>query len=820
MRNLFLVCLLGVCTLASGQTNSVTSGNWNDITVWSPATVPGSTTNVNVNHPLTINQDIVISTGDYVVNSNATDLPGGTAYNLSVGGQGLFDVYGYVVFEGTTTTAGGGANYAALTVRNGATLVVGATAINNKSTITVEAGGTLIINGNLTIDDNQGSFTISGVLQVNGNLSIPQGNIQIDGTGDVFTTGTVFSTGSSVIYGSTGDCDSGPCSGRNLCNSFDNVIQGNQTICSGSLPGLITNLDNDGVSGTATYSWQFSTTSSSTGFTTIAAAAASTYQSTALSNTIWVRRVIVDGSPSCTGTSAPVKITVTPAGGWIGTTSDWNTASNWCNNAVPTATTDVEITTGVPFQPVISAGAVCRNLTINSGASVTINGANSLDLKGNLTNNGTLTVNSSTISFTGTALQTISGTALNIFHNLTINNTSGLTPAIRVGGVNNVAVNNTLVLTAGLIDLNGYNMTIGSSAASPGSITYTAGRFYGGNLMRWYNSSPKSIGATDGFFPVGTATDYRPLFVGNAGLTTGGTIRVSHTGIAGSTNVAFTDGVAVQKRSNSFWSIATANGMAGGGNPFSLRVEGTGFGTIQEVVDLRLTQFSAGVGSSSTNFGTISNPQVNRVSIPLTGIDNDNFYISSIDGTNTTLPIELTSFKAHVEGTQVKLLWTTASEINNDFFTVERLRPEGGFDAIETVDAHGTVKHEQSYFAYDRNPLKGINYYRLKQTDFDGTTSYSEIISVEVNETENRLEVYPNPSRHEDITVNMNGLKPGQQVRLTIYSAQQAIVFTSLETADLNGSLHARIPTRGWSPGAYVLLIPTPVPALRKIVIR
>lgn len=804
--------------LANAQTNSVTSGNWNDITVWSTGVVPINTTNANVNHPLTINQDITISTGDYTINSNATDLPLGTAFNLSVGGQGVFDVYGYVVFEGTASTTGGGPNDATLIVRNGGTLVVGATSINNKSIILVEAGGTLIVNGNLTIDDNQGSFTISGLLQVNGNLSIPQGNIQIDGTGDVFTTGTVFSTGSSIIFGSTGDCDSGPCSGRNLCSTFDNVIQGNQTICSGSVPGLITNLDSDGVSGAATYSWQFSTTSSSTGFSTIGAAAAPTYQSTALSNTIWVRRVITDAG--CTGTSAPVKITVTPSGGWIGTTSDWNTASNWCSNTVPTATTDVEITTGVPFQPIIGATAVCRNLTINSGASVTITGSNSLDIKGNLTNNGTLTVNTSTISFTGTAMQTISGTSLNIFHNLTINNTSGLTPAIRIGGINNVAVNNALVLTAGLIDLNSYNLTIGASTASPGSITYTAGRFYGGNLMRWYTNTAKGIGSVEGFFPIGTSADYRPLFVGNAALTTGGTIRVSHTGIAGSVNVAFTDGVAVQKRSNSFWSIATANGLAGGGNPFSLRVEGTGFGTIQEIIDLRLTQVSSAVGSAAANAGTILNPQVNRSSVTLANIDNDNFYISSIDGTNTTLPIELVSFTAWETNGLVKLSWKTEAELNNDFFTVERMTDNLLFDQVAEVNGSGTSNDYHEYAAYDRKPKRGINYYRLKQTDFDGTATYSEIISVFVEQTGDVLSVYPNPSQRQDIFVSLKALTPGKQVTLDVYSAQQALVFSIDLVADASGEIETGIPSAQWAQGMYVLRTTAYPDRIQRIIIR
>lgn len=803
MRNLLLFFLLGLSTLASAQTNSTTSGNWNDASVWSTGVVPIDITNANINHPLTINQDVIIASGDYIVNSNAIDLTGGIAYNLSVGGAGVFDVRGYVVFEGTGTTAGGGPNDATLIVRNGATLVLGATSINNKSIIIVEAGGTLIINGNLTIDDNQGSFTIGGTLQVNGNLSIPQGNIQIDGAGDVFTTGTVFSTGSSIIFGSTGDCDTGPCSGRNLCSTFDNVIGANQTVCSGATPALLTNIDNDGVSGTAVYGWEISTTSSSSGYTTISLASAPTYQPPALTTTTWFRRVITDAS--CTGTSAPIKITVTPAGGWIGTTSNWHTASNWCSGVVPTATTDVEISAGVPFQPVISAGAVCRNLTINSGASVTISASNSLDIKGNLTNSGTLTVNTSTVSFTGTTLQTISGTSVNTFNNLTLNNTSGLTPGIRIGGINNVAVNNALVFTAGLVDLNGYSITIGSSTASPGSITYTAGRFYGGNVMRWFNATAKALGAIEGFFPVGSPTDYRPFYVGHTALTTGGTVRVSHTGILGGQDVSFLDnGITVVRRSNSYWTMATANGLAAAGTPFSLRGEGTGFGSIQFVSDVRMTQVGSAAGMPGTNGGVPTNPQVLRNTLGPADVNNDNFYFGAILNINTTLPIELTSFTAMASGGVVELNWVTESELNNDFFTVERMNGESLFEPLEVVNGNGTVNSRHSYTAYDRNPKNGDNYYRLKQTDFDGTSTYSKVVTVKVNEAES-LNVYPNPVNSEDISIKMKNLKPGEVITFDIFSIQQAKIFSATVIADGAGTIHLQAPTAQWRSGMYVL---------------
>lgn len=117
------------------------------------------------------------------------------------------------------------------------------------------------------------------------------------------------------------------------------------------------------------------------------------------------------------------------AGTWTGTTStDWNTASNWCGG-IPNTTTNVVINSG-GNQPIIgSAGGVCHDLTLGSGASLTINGTSTLSLSGSWSNSGTFTKNSSTVTFNGTnSTQTLSGTTT--FNNLTIDHSgSGVVSA-------------------------------------------------------------------------------------------------------------------------------------------------------------------------------------------------------------------------------------------------------------------------------------------------------------------------------------------------------------------------------------------------------
>jgi hypothetical protein len=110
-----------------------------------------------------------------------------------------------------------------------------------------------------------------------------------------------------------------------------------------------------------------------------------------------------------------------------------------------------------------------------------------------------------------------------------------------------------------------------------------------------------------------------------------------------------------------------------------------------------------------------------------------------LKGTVTVLPIELLEFKGRRFTDHSSLLeWSTASETNNDFFTLERSQNMFQFEEIVTVDGAGTSNSVNNYSFIDDDPFAGISYYRLKQTDYDGKFAYSEIISI-TNENEAEL---------------------------------------------------------------------------------
>lgn len=95
-----------------------------------------------------------------------------------------------------------------------------------------------------------------------------------------------------------------------------------------------------------------------------------------------------------------------------------------------------------------------------------------------------------------------------------------------------------------------------------------------------------------------------------------------------------------------------------------------------------------------------------------------------------TLPITLLYFKASNSESAIDLTWTTSSEINNDYFTIERSLDGEQFSALKHLPGAGNSNTNLNYTCRDERPVQGRNYYRLKQTDFDGNYSYSDPVAV------------------------------------------------------------------------------------------
>lgn len=118
------------------------------------------------------------------------------------------------------------------------------------------------------------------------------------------------------------------------------------------------------------------------------------------------------------------------------------------------------------------------------------------------------------------------------------------------------------------------------------------------------------------------------------------------------------------------------------------------------------------------------------------------------------LPIELISFTATPNQNKVDLKWITASETNNDYFTIEKTKDGHTFEFVSQVDGAGNSTSRLNYISEDLNPYQGVSYYRLKQTDFNGQFTYSHLVAVEFkNNTNFDINVYPNPNDGEEVAI-------------------------------------------------------------------
>ncbi|MFV8465401.1 T9SS sorting signal type C domain-containing protein [Flavobacterium sp. LB1P62] len=322
--NVIIFLLFAFSVKTNGQTS--TSGGayiWSTATSWTPTVVPADAINVIVNNPLTLDQNLTIGTGNYTFNQDVTDQPGGSNYNLTnLNASGSLTIASGTTTIGGVTNIGGNATFT-LTVKSGATLIIGTSGstsnnflIGNKASITIEQGATFIVYGNIVNSNSTGAFIVNGLLQVYGDYITDNGNIDISGTtGQFYTTGAMTTQGSSSqIYGSSNNCISN-CSGTSLgCGTSnpDNaytakIAPQSQTVCSG---GTITTMTFTTDAPSPTYQWEYCLTAGGT-YSTILGQTSSSYAPSSLTVTTWYRVKYTSSASGCgTKYSAPIPVYV------------------------------------------------------------------------------------------------------------------------------------------------------------------------------------------------------------------------------------------------------------------------------------------------------------------------------------------------------------------------------------------------------------------------------------------------------------------------------------------------------------------------------
>jgi hypothetical protein len=175
----------------------------------------------------------------------------------------------------------------------------------------------------------------------------------------------------------------------------------------------------------------------------------------------------------------------------------------------------------------------------------------------------------------------------------------------------------------------------------------------------------------------------------------------------------------------------------------------------------------------------------------------------------STLPIELIFFKAEPNENLVNLSWATGCEINNDYFTLERSSDGKHFDELLKKKGLGNSTQTKYYSAVDDAPLAGSSYYRLKQTDFDGKFTYSQVKSVSfgmgksLNQKIGIESFGPNPfSDNFRLTFTCES---ESNVRIQLVNISGTNVFTEIINAEKGNNSFEYDNAGELAPGAYFL---------------
>lgn len=180
---------------------------------------------------------------------------------------------------------------------------------------------------------------------------------------------------------------------------------------------------------------------------------------------------------------------------------------------------------------------------------------------------------------------------------------------------------------------------------------------------------------------------------------------------------------------------------------------------------------------------TINNASVNRVKFQNETTSDQDIDGVTITSVNPILPVTIFGAKAFTKENGVQLEWNVGIEDNVASYIIERAINSRDFAAITTVAARGN----SNYAAFDANPVAGVNYYRIKTLDKDGSFKYSSILTVNISKAKAEVVVAPNPVKGGQLNLQIGGLEKGSY-SLRLYNDLGQEVFSS-QISTTGGSL-------------------------------
>ena len=385
----------------------------------------------------------------------------------------------------------------------------------------------------------------------------------------------------------------------------------------------------------------------------------------------------------------------------------------------------------------MATGIQIDNSLILTSGSFDVGGKD-ITMLGNWINNGGEFVEGTgneLVVFQGTSSQDINGET---FNRVEIDNANGVTLS------GDVTLNDRITFTNGDVTLGANNLIFENAATAAGQsdASHVVTNSTGELRMKWTDFTGKSFA-----FPVGDGINYTPFSLTmNNSAPAGGTPYIS---------VSVTDAAEPNHTENDYltryWDVSAVN----------LNV--LNYNWSANYIQADVVGVESSIWAAKYNGTWIEFNQADSVNNVISG--NNGYEFSSFTGKTSlvTLPVELVRFEGVLEDGVVQLNWETSSEINNDYFVVEKSLDGVSFTEVDRVDGMGNSIVSNQYFFTEFSDDE-VAFYRLKQVDFDSSYEYSNIIKIGNSNGQEDLVVFPNPiTRGQFMTIYF---KQANEVRL------------------------------------------------------
>ncbi len=426
-----------------------------------------------------------------------------------------------------------------------------------------------------------------------------------------------------------------------------------------------------------------------------------------------------------------VQVIDTDATQWTGAsgTTDWFDGQNW-STCVPTPHINTSIPSNAPAFPSIKTGQRGLVHDLDAVGLLTIEQDAALELHGTLETANLRIHPNSSIIFNSEAPQTIPA-----------GNYGSL--LLQGGGsrklAGSVTISNHLDLKQGKLQLGDNNLLIEESGSI---LNYNAGSYIITNGTGLLTYAGMAAGLMK-VFPVGTSSGYAPVSLRNDGVVDNFSIRVEES--AASTGDTTDHEITIRK----IWQIEEETK---GGSDVTMILQ---WATDDEPETFNRAQSYVSHYENDewqvmeSSLGKVTQgPSAGSHRISLSGVNSFSpFTVASSQSMPAPLPVSLAKFTVAKQGMEVLLQWETASEQNNHGFDVEVSEDGSYFRALGFVKSKSPNSVQRQLYTYhDKEPGKyGARYYRLRQIDLDGTTTYSFVRAVDFGQSKLSLSVYPNP---------------------------------------------------------------------------